>query len=231
MYDKNSPLKNPRFRTVFKNVFGSNWGPRVDVAAPGDKWHDLTCSASGDDKYKNEFGCTSGATPKVAGTVALMLQCNPFLTPAEVREIIKSTASPTIESEVPYRPIGSSSTVDRPIGGLLNTYEAVKEACRRAVPDPTTFIFDACRHFRVMGEIDVDRIRTACQNSNILVDPCRLRTIVEGPCIRDRIIIGPCGTELIAGDPFWRPEEFKGWPEASDRIRGETLKHFKRLSE
>jgi hypothetical protein len=215
MYD---PTTNPR--ASFLPTWASNWGARVDVAAPGDWYHDLTCSNVADDRYRNGFGGTSGATPKVAGTVALMLQCNPNLTPAEVRDIIKSTAASTVVTDP-----------SKPIGGFLNTYEAVREACRRADPCRYSLIVDTCKILRVVGEIDIDRIGVACLKSNILVDPCRLRMTVDGPCIRDRIVIGPCCTrELIAGDPFWRLEEFEGWPDAYEKIRGETLKHFKRLT-
>lgn len=213
-----APTTNPR--ASFLPTWASNWGPRVDVAAPGDWYHDLTCSDIADDAYRNSFGGTSGATPKVAGTVALMLQCNPNLTPAEVRDIIMNTASPTVVTDP-----------GKPVGGFLNTYEAVKEACRRADPCGDSLIVDTCRRLRVVGELDIARIGQACLKSNILVAPCRLSLIADGPCIRDRIVIGPCCTrELIAGDPFWRYEEFESWPKAYENLRNEALKHFKRLT-
>jgi len=198
----------------------SNWGARVDVAAPGDPNHDLTCSHTADDAYTMLLGRTSGATPKVAGTTAMMLQCNPNLTPAEVRDIVKSTASPTVVTDP-----------GKPVGGFLNTYEAVKESCRRADPCRDSLIVDTCRRLRVVGKVDPERIKDACLKSSILVDPCRLSMIADGPCIRDRIVIGPCCTrELIAGNPFWRFEEFKDWSIAYENVRNEALKHFKRLT-
>ena len=215
MYDPNT---NPR--ADFLPTWASNWGTRVDVAAPGDWYHDLTCKNTADDAYRNGFGGTSGATPKVAGTAALMLQCNPNLTPAEVRDIIKSTSSQTITTDA-----------GKPIGGFLDTYEAVREACRRADPCRFSLITDLCRKLRVVGELDVGRIKEVCIKSSILVAPCRLSMIADGPCIMDRIVIGPCCTrELIAGDPFWHLEEFKTWPIAYENIRNEALKHFKRLT-
>ena len=36
------------------------------VSAPGDLLHDLTCGQAADNTYRNKFGGTSGATPKVA---------------------------------------------------------------------------------------------------------------------------------------------------------------------
>jgi subtilisin family serine protease len=95
----------------------SNYGPRVDIAAPGDSRHDITCGADDDDAYVNEFGGTSGAVAKVAGTVALMLQINPDLTPSDVREILITT--------------GRSISTDKPIGVFLDAAAAVRVALHR----------------------------------------------------------------------------------------------------
>jgi len=206
------PSTNPR-------AWFSNWGARVDVAAPGDSSHDLTCSSSADDEYTNFFGGTSGATPKVAGTVAMMLQCNPNLTPEEVRNIIRSTASQTVVTDP-----------NKPVGGFLNAYEAVKEACRKAEPCQLSLVVDWCRTIRVVDACPLTRITDTCLKTNILVDPCRLKRIIE-PCMHDRIVIGPCCTrELIAGDPFWRRDEFESWNKAYKELQTEAMKHFKRLT-
>lgn len=94
----------------------SNHGPRVDVAAPGDSFHDLTASSNADDEYRNGFGGTSGATPKVAGAVALMLASNPSLSPGQVRAIIRQSAQPNV--------------TDEPVGGFLDAEVAVRMALR-----------------------------------------------------------------------------------------------------
>ncbi len=97
----------------------SNWGERITVSAPGDEFHDLTCGIITDDDYTNRFGQTSGAAPKVAGTVALMLQVNPTLTPAQVKEILIAEGGDVISDPA------------KPAGRFLNAEAAVREAKRR----------------------------------------------------------------------------------------------------
>jgi subtilisin family serine protease len=72
----------------------SNYGSRIVVSAPGDSDHDVTCSISSNDAYRNAFGGTSGATPKVSGTVALMLEVNPSLSHDQVKQILMSSGTP-----------------------------------------------------------------------------------------------------------------------------------------
>ena len=94
----------------------SNWGDRVVVSAPGDETNDVTCGSENDSKYINEFGRTSGATPKVAGTVALMLEANPGLTHPQIRSILHSTGTAVADAET------------TPVGTFLNAYGAVRQA-------------------------------------------------------------------------------------------------------
>ncbi|MGA5895076.1 S8 family serine peptidase [Streptomyces venetus] len=107
--------------TVNKRAWFSNYGPRIVVSAPGDSSHDVTCDSGSDSAYRNNFGGTSGATPKVAGAAALMLAANPRLSHAEVRRILNST--------------GTALTPDpgKAIGNFLNVAAAVREASERAV--------------------------------------------------------------------------------------------------
>jgi subtilisin family serine protease/C-terminal processing protease CtpA/Prc len=105
--------------TQNKRASFSNFGSRVVVSAPGDPTHDLTCAQSGDNAYRNAFGGTSGATPKVAGVAALMLSVNPGLTHEDVRAILTGTGSPLVQDP------------GKPIGVFLNAEAAVAEALRR----------------------------------------------------------------------------------------------------
>lgn len=97
----------------------SNYGPRVDVMAPGgdvtkdlnnDGFVDGVLSLGRDDGtgefiYAFENG-TSMAAPHVAGVVALMKALSPSLSTAQVLQILKSTARPLNASQC-NRPSGS----------------------------------------------------------------------------------------------------------------------------
>ena len=79
--------------------WGSNFGPEVDLAAPG--VHNFTTDIVGQDgsnpggadaDYVNNFNGTSSATPIVAGVAGLVLSVNPNLTEAQVRRLLTQTA-------------------------------------------------------------------------------------------------------------------------------------------
>jgi subtilisin family serine protease len=103
------PAANPR-------AWFSNFGPRVVVSAPGDPGHDLTCSHTGDGAYRDGFGGTSGATPKVAGTAALMLSVNPALSHREIRTLLHDTGSQVVTAP------------GKPVGTFLDSAAALEEA-------------------------------------------------------------------------------------------------------
>ncbi len=106
--------------TQNRRAWFSNFGPRIVVCAPGDGSHDLTCNSTADDAYRNGFGGTSGATPKVAGTVALMLDLNPNLTHAEINTILNTTGTVVV------------TDADKPVGTFLNAEAAVRATRRQA---------------------------------------------------------------------------------------------------
>jgi len=94
----------------------SNWGDRVVISAPGDERNDVTCSADADDRYVNDFGRTSGATPKVAGTVALILEATVNLSHGEIRRILNDTGR------------WVTSPDSKPVGTFLNACGAVQRS-------------------------------------------------------------------------------------------------------
>ena len=76
----------------------SNFGPKVAIAAPGGSGSNGVLStlnagptAPGADSYAYYQG-TSMAAPHVSGTASLMLSVNPALTPAQVMQILQSSA-------------------------------------------------------------------------------------------------------------------------------------------
>lgn len=107
-----------------ENVWGSNFGPSLDVMAPGVMI--LTTDISGPAGYDRgemtaTFNGTSAATPHVAATVALMLSVNPRLTEAQARQIVCQTAEP----------IGRAAVRNDQVGhGRLNAYAAIRAARR-----------------------------------------------------------------------------------------------------
>jgi len=82
----------------------SNYGAKVDVAAPGQtilSTLNAGTTTPGAFNYVNYNG-TSMAAPFVAGIVALMQsKPSPDLSPAQVEQIIKSTASPFASPQSP----------------------------------------------------------------------------------------------------------------------------------
>jgi subtilisin family serine protease len=80
--------------------WGSNFGPEVDLAAPG--VHNFTTDIVGaggsnpggtlNPDYIGNFNGTSSSTPIVAGIAGLVLTVNPKLTELQVRRLLAETA-------------------------------------------------------------------------------------------------------------------------------------------
>jgi subtilisin family serine protease len=88
----------------------SNYGSRVIISGYGEGLWTLW----GPDGHMAEFGGTSGATPLVAATIAMMLEVNPTLSNDEIKEILIATRKRT--------------PLNHPVGGLVNTAGAVELA-------------------------------------------------------------------------------------------------------
>lgn len=72
--------------------FTSTAGARLDLLAPGSQ---LTSCGKG--TGTSLFRGTSQAAPGVAGMAALLLECNPALTPAMILDVLKKTGEPVVD--------------------------------------------------------------------------------------------------------------------------------------
>lgn len=99
---------------------GHNYGPRVDLLAPGVDILSTVPRTNGDGLSKTGYMIMSGtsmATPFVTGTAGLLFQIDPDLTAARAKEILIDTANPCVD------------TLDFPVTNkLLNAEEAVVAA-------------------------------------------------------------------------------------------------------
>lgn len=121
--------------------WGSNYGPEVDVAAPGvniattDITGDRGYNRSGSfDDYVFNFNGTSSACPQAAAVCALVISRDPSLTEAEVREILRESADKV--GSVIYDPTTGHNP--RMGQGRVNALEAV----RRVLPVNENTEFD-----------------------------------------------------------------------------------------
>jgi subtilisin family serine protease len=102
--------------------FTSTGGPRLDLLAPGAL---LTSAGSG--TSTSTFAGTSQASPGVAGLAALLLECNPTLTPARILDVLKRTGEPITDTR---------TNMTYP---LIRGFQAANAACgerSKAVPLP-----------------------------------------------------------------------------------------------
>ncbi|MDO8632366.1 MAG: S8 family serine peptidase, partial [Phycisphaerales bacterium] len=95
------------------DIFSSNFGPEIDVCAPGEFIRSTWTNGG----YEYKSG-TSMATPHVAGLAALVMSYVPELTNDQIAEIIMSTAEDRGPAGWDYR-YGF---------GRINAYEALKAA-------------------------------------------------------------------------------------------------------
>ncbi len=72
--------------------FTSTAGARLDLLAPGTQ-----IASVGKGTTRSLFRGTSQASPGVAGLAALMLECNPMLTPSQIASTLKMTGEPVMD--------------------------------------------------------------------------------------------------------------------------------------
>jgi subtilisin family serine protease len=86
--------------------WGSNFGPTMDLLAPGVFiWTTDISGPAGYDPgdFTKTFNGTSSATPAVAGAAALMISANPALSVASIRNLLGTTAK-KIEGQATWTP-------------------------------------------------------------------------------------------------------------------------------
>ena len=112
---------------------------KPDVTAPGVAvFSTVPTYMNGPDqigKYQSAYANLSGtsmATPNVAGVAALLLQANPSLTPAQVKEELMNTADP----------LTGEYSVFEEGAGQVNPYEAIHTQARIEVIDQTLGKYD-----------------------------------------------------------------------------------------
>lgn len=124
----------------------SNFGSRIDVAAPGgdsgdvngDGYTDLVLSTHGDDSSGTtvySYGLLAGtsmATPHVAGVLALMKSVNPALTPDDIDRLL---AAGRLTTE-----LGAAGRDDQFGHGLIDALKAVQAAQNGTTPTPALLV-------------------------------------------------------------------------------------------
>lgn len=103
---------------------------KPDVAAPGNG----TTSTGLNGTYQS-FSGTSGATPHLAGTIALMLGANPFLEPSDVSRILQLTA---VEK-------GDPGKDNRYGAGRVDAFDAYTQAVNEIPVELSSFSVDIVR--------------------------------------------------------------------------------------
>jgi serine protease AprX len=113
-----SPLFHPTLVAPGVNVVSTRGSGIANVTGVGGLLNaDLTRLSQTEILHYTTSNGTSFSAPQVAGTIALMLEANPNLTPAEVRDILQRTATPL----PPYYLYEAGA-------GMLNVHAAVLES-------------------------------------------------------------------------------------------------------
>ncbi len=92
---------------------------KPDIGAPGASVSAVAGSGDGEEA----FGGTSGATPMIAGSAALMLQARPSLSPSEVKAALMNSAETTIFTNPAVAP-GALAPITRIGGGEVRVDKA-----------------------------------------------------------------------------------------------------------
>ena len=116
-------------------------------------------------KYESSWG-TSLAAPQVAGVVALMRSINSSLSPAEIENIIKSTADPIADAHLYLGQLGT---------GRVNAYKAVQAACLT-----TNFTNQTVATNQTITDCNIDVQNVKVQNNAKLTLAAKYLTTING---------------------------------------------------
>ncbi|AWI26927.1 S8 family peptidase [Flavobacterium pallidum] len=139
--DSNDVRSNPFFWSA---TSGSNFGPEIDVVAPGNFIYGLDYAS--DTQYGYYWGGTSQAAPHVAGVISLMLSVNPDITVNEIRQILMQSSEDQVGDvlhDTPgwdeYYGHGRLNAYNALISPLLSGSEYIAESKNIQVyPNPVT---------------------------------------------------------------------------------------------
>lgn len=95
---------------------------KPDIAAPGT---DILSAEAGTGTGRTPFGGTSASAPIVSGTVALLIDARPSLTPSEIKSLLMNTA----ETSIGINPValpGVLAPITRLAGGEVRVDQALK---------------------------------------------------------------------------------------------------------
>ncbi len=127
------------FDTDGKRLASPECRKKPDIIAPD--WGNITLAEIGEDIEEDpddfpNFAGTSGAVPHVAAVAALMLDANPYLTPAQIYSILKETADDMDDPSTP----GFDQGFDFATGyGFINAKRALSRVMA-TIPEPSSAV-------------------------------------------------------------------------------------------
>jgi hypothetical protein len=178
--------------------YASNYGPWIDVYAPGTDIDVLAYNNNAPNVYDSAcMGGTSFATPNVTGTVSLMLAANPALSPAQAKAIIDST------TQFPGADDGYGTMIH-----LLDAGAAVQAAIDLAKEPPAQYVSLTAGNPGVPGDGII--IQLPPSSPAYFANPIALAGITNGLTITvfsSQLITRPPGQgfSLIADNPGASP--------------------------
>ncbi len=164
-----------RFALIGSMVSTSSRGPsfedhriKPDIGAPGQS----VSAQSGTGNGTAAFGGTSGATPMVAGSAALLLQLNPAATPDQVKQMLINTADSSMTA-----PAAVASVIPDSLAPVSRIGGGEVRVDRAAIAEISVYPIDpevgAVRSGGLgLGFVDVSRDTVTITRQIVIVDNC-----------------------------------------------------------